>query len=299
MPGPLVLHRGNHHRTLRGVPRARAEHDERHPTWGGTKTLLCGAALVTEPADPVAVLDTPTPERARHAAAFAKPAGALLPGDYLRVHRRHPSAERGLDEGFSRVLWTAHLAQDAVERILTRPQWAHGRLVAVAYADNLDLLLLPDVDVDVLTAPNVERVAFDRGTEAVDDIFRRRFEDATEPDETWARAVDARLRPRPPAGEGDLYPTLITDPAERALLMEGVEGLRMVPLSALPWAHHLFKCAHADRVNPGWPGHWRLTGRTDEARAAAHSGHVPCIERTRHGGDREEQHARESRPTRA
>ncbi|OPC76696.1 hypothetical protein B4N89_45240 [Embleya scabrispora] len=248
LPGGLILHRGNHHRVLHAVPRARMEYDEHHPTWEETDTLLRGAALVQDCADPVDDLAPPVTKTARHAATFTKPASALLPGDYLRVHRRHPNTARGVDEGFSRVLWTEHLLEDAVERILTRPRWAHGRLVAVAYADNFDVLLLPDVDVDVLTAPNIERVAMDRGTDTFDDTFRRRFEDATEPDRASALVIDARLRPQPPAGEALLYPTLITDPHERALLLEGIEGLRSVPLSALPYPHHLFKCAHADRV---------------------------------------------------
>ncbi|WP_143658367.1 hypothetical protein [Embleya scabrispora] len=75
--------------------------------------------------------------------------------------------------------------------------------------------------MDVLTAPNIERIAVDRGADGFDDTFRRRFEDATEPDRAPALAIDAGRRPHPPAGEAQLYPTLITDPDERAPLLDG------------------------------------------------------------------------------
>jgi hypothetical protein len=98
--------------------------------------------------------------------------------------------------------------------------------------------------------PNPERAAVDRRDPwcTVSPVSIAGMREPSAAEHEQADRADARLRPAPPSGEAGLYPQLVTDPGERALLFHGVEGIRAVPVSALPWPHRLSRCAHAGRV---------------------------------------------------
>ncbi|MGC0417848.1 hypothetical protein ABIA38_003364 [Embleya sp. AB8] len=104
-----------------------------------TGTPLRGARRVEERVETAVAPDRSPGERTRHAAVFAKPASALLPGDYLRVHRRAPETARSVDEGFCRVHWTAILEGAA------RPWNASWRNRAGRAPGRRRLLRQPDI----------------------------------------------------------------------------------------------------------------------------------------------------------
>ncbi|MFD5559060.1 hypothetical protein [Kitasatospora griseola] len=105
------------------------------------------------------------PRAPRRAATFAKPAHALMTGDYLQIHaHRHPAADMGVDEGFRRVEAVRHFpAARAPARPRARaprqpgPARAGGGLVLAAVHGVHGTLLLTGTHITVLIAPNPER----------------------------------------------------------------------------------------------------------------------------------------------
>lgn len=78
--------------------------------------------------------------------------------------------------------------------------------------------------------------------------------------EEFGSAREAVRWPNPPEDDASLYP-VDPDPISRRMLLEGVDGLRMVALSQLPWPHHLHRCAHVDRFRAVEASYPRISGR--------------------------------------
>lgn len=285
MPGPVIL-RGGDHRVLAEVNPDRVANDERNLWWeldskplfhgavfpGPSPRLSCTVRKVDADQDPVG---WPSPDAAepavRRAASFVKPARALRVGDYLQVLAvRFPEHDRDTDEGFGRVEWIGYLDADYSGR-LCDACWA-GSLVTVRGLRGA--LLLPDRDVRVMVWPNPERAAVEpRGEwmgEPLVEIVGVR--EPTEAERAEADRLDEQLRPEPPAGEAELYPVTYTDEHERAMLFHGVDGIRTVPLAALPWPHRQFTCEHRERI--------RAIAKTypDDDPAGGHTGQTATAE---------------------
>ncbi|MFF2630910.1 hypothetical protein ACFVUN_34745 [Kitasatospora griseola] len=310
MPGPLLLRPGDH-RTADRVDGRRLAWDEANPTWAAGQLLFRDAV---EPASahwsrnhivaPTAVDaedDTGLVRAPRRAASFAKPVHALMEGHYLQIHQvRFPEADMGVDEGVHRVEAVRHLPAALLHPLLSDPAWAGGDLVLATVHGVPGTLLLPGTDVTVLTAPNPERRRSDETGPWTGAPFHD-FTGVTAPDPAHQQHTDRALRPQAPAGEAELYPSRFTDPAQLALHMNGVTGVRPVPLAALPWPHSQHKCAYtpqgkalaltypggvsppsrphrpspAGRGRPA-PGHLRAGGRDPSPPGAAPRGRARC-----------------------
>jgi hypothetical protein len=70
-----------------------------------------------------------------------------------------------------------------------------------------------------------------------DEAFFRAGRLPSDGETRWAQARDRELRPAPAPADEALYPVAFDDPFQRKLWVEGIGGLRLVPLSALPWPH--------------------------------------------------------------
>ncbi|WP_233435906.1 hypothetical protein [Streptomyces anulatus] len=258
MPGPVMLREGDQW-TLGEVDSGRARWDSAHPWWPETQEpLFTGSRLAAGPhpfrntihgPDLVApaAASEPQPPRQR-AAVFDKPAHLVMVGDYLQIHAlRHPKWDMRIDEGFHRVEWIGHLAGDALDAVLNDPAWARGRLTLASVHGLSGILVLPEVPVTVLVQPNPERRRSDEDEAWHEGPFYE-LAGVTEPDLTEQLHADARLRPEPPSSEAALYPSRFSSPAQRALHLDGVTGIRPVAASQLPWPHGLFKCPYGERA---------------------------------------------------
>ncbi|WP_189277429.1 hypothetical protein, partial [Kitasatospora griseola] len=254
MPGPLLLRPGDY-RTADRVDGRRLAWDEANLTWAAGPPLLFRDAVepagahwsrnhIVAPIAEDAEDDTSRVRAPRRAASFAKPVHALMEGDYLQIHQtRFPEADMGVDEGFHRVEAVRHLPAALLRPLLADPAWAGGDLVLATVHGVPGTLLLPGADVTVLTAPNPERRRSDETGPWSGAPFHD-FTGATVPDPARQQHTDRALRPQAPAGEAELYPSRFTDPDQLALHMNGVTGVRPVPLAALPWPHSQHKCAY-------------------------------------------------------
>jgi hypothetical protein len=253
LPGPVMLHEGDQW-TLKKVDTDRARWDEEHPCWPTDHELIfTGSRLAAGPhysrntiEGPALIEPTPRKKRphGRRAAAFTKPASALMVGDYVQIHAvRHPLRDMRIDEGFHRVEWVAHLAGDALATLLNDPSWARGRLTLASVHGLSGMLILPEAPVTVLAQPNPERRRWDKDNAWHAGPFYE-LAGATEPDLVEQQLIDAALRPEPTQDEAELYPSLFDSPQERALHLDGVECIRPVAASQLPWPHSLHKCPH-------------------------------------------------------
>ncbi|MEU6381664.1 hypothetical protein [Streptomyces sp. NPDC046909] len=253
LPGPVLLRSGDH-RVLTEVAPERLVWDAEHPTWSMGKPLFVGGQVPRKVhwsrgdlAAPVGVSPkTASVPPTRRAASFAKPASALCIGDYLRIHVQFPKRDRGIDEGYHRVEWLAHLTGEGIAGLLVDPTWANGTVTLVTVQGLGGMLVLPEADVHVQVQPNVERTVWDKeDTRRGGPPFT--LTGAVEPDPDVQRAKDADHRPAAPEDEADLYPTVFSTPEARTLHLDGVTAVRAVPASALPWPHSLFRCEYAGR----------------------------------------------------
>jgi len=258
LPGPVMLPEGDQW-TLGEVDGERARWDEAHPWWPtehnlvfASSSLAAGPHFLRSRIEGPALLEqaarsVPTQPQPR-AAAFNKPARALMVGDYLQTHAvRHPAWDMQIDEGFHRVEWVGHLAGAALAAVLNDPGWARGRLTLASVHGLSGMLLLPDAPVTVLTQPNPERRRWDEDT-AWHSLPHYELAGATEPDLAEQQRIDSELRPPPTRSEEQLYPSRFSTPDKRALHLHGVDAIRPVAASQLPWPHGLFKCPYADRA---------------------------------------------------
>ncbi|MFE2270725.1 hypothetical protein ACFXB4_15960 [Streptomyces lavendulae] len=255
MLGPVLLRAGDHH-VARAVDEARQQWDRLHLTWPEPSTaMFVGGKVRTEPlwerteaAGPEPIRSSPGREIKRRPKTFEKPASALCMGDYLQTQTcRFPAQDMGFDEGFWRVEWIAHLEGAALQTLLVNPEWARGRVTLANVYGVSGVLVIPETTVRVLLVPNPERLRND-----LDGPWREKpyfpFAGATVPNEDDQQLKDAALRPPAGADEADLYPSSFSTPADRDLFLNGVTGIRPVPVSQLPWPHRLSKCLHFPRV---------------------------------------------------
>ncbi|MFI7135796.1 hypothetical protein ACIBQ1_59835 [Nonomuraea sp. NPDC050153] len=284
VPGPLLLHCGDH-QVLTQIDADREHHEQAAPWWPSLPApFFTRAHIVTAVRQLPAAPATEPPDRRdgrppRMATTMTMPAHALRPGDYLEaIAARHPAADRSSDEGFARVQWIEVLDPEHAGRLTTHPAWRGQRLLLVRLRSALDILLLgADSPVRVLAYVNPERAAFEGSFDSDGDgpTFDPKVPAGrpfTPAEEQAAHLQRERLRQdvRLPADEAALYPQRQTDPAERRRLLHGVNGVRLVPLSSLPWPHGLFKCAHAPtgaRLARGYP----RDKDSDGASQAAHA----------------------------
>ncbi|MFJ9967118.1 hypothetical protein [Streptomyces avermitilis] len=258
MPGPVMLREGDQW-TLGEVDSDRARWDAAHPWWPETpEPLFTGSRLAAGPhpfrstihgPDLVAPAAAPEPQPPRQrAAVFDKPAHMVMVGDYLQIHAlRYPKWDMRIDEGFHRVEWIGHLAGDALDAVLNDPAWARGRLTLASVHGLSGILVLPEVPVTVLIQPNPERRRSDEDEAWHEGPFYE-LAGVIEPALTEQLHADARIRPEPPGSEAALYPSRFSSPAQRALHLDGVTGIRPVAASQLPWPHGLFKCPYGERA---------------------------------------------------
>ncbi|WP_055598306.1 hypothetical protein [Streptomyces aureus] len=266
MPGPVLLRAGDHH-VARAIDEERQRWDRLHPTWPEPSTAMFvgGKAQTellwgrTETPGPEPIRSSPGSEVRRRPRTFEKRAGALRVGDYLQTQTcRFPAEDMGVDEGFWRVEWIAHLEGAALQNLLADPAWARGRVTLANVYGISGVLVIPETSVRVLVVPNPERLRND-----LDGPWRERpyfqFVGATVPNEEDQQRRDAVLRSPAQADEADLYPSAFSDPADRELFLNGVQGIRPVPASQLPWPHRLSKCRHFPRVEAiekSYPDDW-------------------------------------------
>ncbi len=267
VPGPLVLYSGDQ-ATLAQVDPERDAYDRTHPWWPpgagasffrGAEPLEVESWLRTPSAgarQPITWPDPSNPARAsRRAAAVVLTAHALREGDYLEIMAaRFPEGDRTADEGFARVQWVGVLDRQHVPSLIADRAWAATSLMVVRTRGMVGLLLLrADQPVNVLGYVNPERAAIEGSVdvEGNEPPWDPLIEPTTQPADAPGEAAGARAvlnSWKPPCGEAELYPRRFTDPEERRLLLEGINGLRLVPLSSLPWPHHLSRCPHLPRV---------------------------------------------------
>ncbi|MEU4574661.1 hypothetical protein [Nonomuraea sp. NPDC023979] len=284
VPGPLLLHCGDH-QVLTQIEADREGHERRAPWWRSLPSpFFTRAHVVTAsrqlPAAPAAEPPVRRDGRpSRMATTVTMPACALRPGDYLEaIAARYPAAERSPDEGFARVQWIEVLDPEHAGQLTAYPAWRGQRLLLVRLRSALDILLLgADSPVRVLAYVNPERAAFEGSFDPDGDgpTFDPKVPACrpfTPAEEQAAHLLRERLRQDVdlPDDEAALYPQRCTDPAERRRLLHGVNGVRLVPLSSLPWPHGLFKCAHApaaQRLTRGYPS----DKHSDRASQAAHA----------------------------
>jgi len=254
LPGPVLLRLGDH-RVLDEVDADRQQHDLAHPWWPVEQALMfTNSHLPTEPhysreivTGPTAVTGTRRPIPGRRAQVFAKPASALMVGDYLQIHAtRFPETDMGTDEGFHRVESVQHLPEHLLPALLADPSWAHGRLTAATVHGLSGTVLLPEAPVTVLVAPNEERRRNDETELWWDGVFHA-FTGATEPVPAQQQIEDLKHRPAPDPVQGDLYPSRFDNAFDRAMHMDGVSAVRPVATSELPWPHDMFRCPHRAR----------------------------------------------------
>jgi hypothetical protein len=168
----------------------------------------------------------------------------LLTGDYLRIHKgRWPETDHDVDEGFARIEHLRLLDQEAVETLFADPAW-HTTLVVVSVHGLSGVVVLRAEDkVTVMAFANPDREILERRNRW-SGRPEMEFTDSrlpTEAERQAAGSLDAALRPR--VNEADWYPSLFRDSFARRLKAEGVDGLRTVPLSALPWPHSQSNCS--------------------------------------------------------
>ncbi|MFF4531665.1 hypothetical protein ACFY1P_20635 [Streptomyces sp. NPDC001407] len=283
MPGAVLLDGGDHH-VETAVESARRAWDLQNPTWPARQeALFTGGRIPQGQHADRTRLETDNedddhddgpdrrpgvvPTGRRRAAAFSKPATAVMAGDYVQIHTvRFPAQDMGVDEGFHRVEWARHLPPEHAAGLLTDPAWTAGTVTLLCVHGLPGTLVLPPIDVRVLVQPNAERVAEDRS----DWWHEGPFHELTgmhAPDTDSLRHQDAALRPTPPDDEAALYPSRFTDPLQRALHLEGVTAVRPVAASGLPWPHFLFKCPHGGRAKDLQ----RTYPETSGSRQAAHA----------------------------
>ncbi|MFE9469377.1 hypothetical protein ACFYNW_38380 [Streptomyces virginiae] len=262
----MLLRPGDHH-AADAIEEERQQWDQRNPTWPKhPAAVFAGGNVPPAPLWNRIGAVGPKPIRAnrgseieRRPMSFEKPASALCVGDYLQTQAcRFPFEDMGLDEGFWRVEWIAHIEGGTLRNLLADPDWARGRVTLANVYGVSGVLVIPETSVRVLVVPNPERVRND-----VDGPWREKpyfdFVGATVPDHADQQQRDADLRPLPPADEADLYPSSFSNPADRALFLHGVTGIRPVPVSRLPWPHRLSKCPHFPRVeaiDKTYPDDW-------------------------------------------
>lgn len=266
MPGPVLLRAGDHH-AADAIDEERQRWDRLHPTWPEAFTpIFVGGELPAVPpsaregtAGPEEIRSSPGREIERRPMSFEKPASALCVGDYLQTQAcRFPAEDMGFDEGFWRVEWIAHLEGKALQALIADPAWAGGKVTLAHVYGISGVLVIPETTVRVLVVPNPERLRND-----LDGPWHEKpyfhFDGATVPDENDQRRRDAVLRPPAPADEADLYPSSFSSPDDRTLFLEGVTGIRPVPVSRLPWPHRLSKCHHFRRleaIEKTYPEDW-------------------------------------------
>ncbi|NJP98446.1 hypothetical protein HCN51_55035 [Nonomuraea sp. FMUSA5-5] len=284
LPGPLLLHCGDH-QVLTQVDADREHHEQIVPWWPSLPApFFTRAHVITDvrrlPAAPAAQPPIGQAGRpGRMATTMTMPAHALRPGDYLEaIAARHPAADRSPDEGFARVQWIEVLDPEHAGHLTAYPAWHGQGLLLVRLRSAHDMLLLAaDSPIRVLAYVNPERAAFEGSFDLDGDgppfdpkvPASRPF---TPAEDQAARLQRERLRQdvHLPADEAALYPQRQTDPVERRRLLHGVNRVRLVPLSSLPWPHGLFKCAHAsaaERLARGYP----RDKNGDSASQAAHA----------------------------
>lgn len=267
MPGLVLLRPGDHH-AADVVDEERQRWDQLNPTWPKyPAAVLAGGTVPEEPhwgrtgaVGPKPTRSKPGSKIARRPVSFEKPASALRVGDYLQTQAcRFPAEDMGLDEGFWRVEWIAHVEGAAIQTLLADPDWARGKVTLANVYGVSGVLVLPETSVRVLVVPNSERVRND-----LDGPWREKLcyqiVGATVPDDTGQQGKDAALRPPAPADEADLYPSCFSNPTDRALHLHGVTGIRPVPVSQLPWPHRLSKCQYFPRVEAiekTYPDDWQ------------------------------------------
>ncbi|MFF9909538.1 hypothetical protein [Streptomyces sp. NPDC013457] len=298
MPGPVLLRAGDH-QVAHAIDEERQRWDRLNLTWPEAPTaMFVGGAVPTAPVrgrdgnpGPEPIRSSPGSEIKRRPMSFEKPAGALCVGDYLQTQAsRFPADDMGFDEGFWRVEWIAHVEGAALPTLLADPDWARGRVTLAGVYGLSGVLVLPETSVRVLVVPNPERLRNDLdGPWGERPYFQ--FVGARMPDQNDQQRKDAALRPSAPADEADLYPSNFSNPADRDLFLNGVTGIRSVPVSRLPWPHRLSRCRHFPRVEAiekTYPDNWyagqvahaelfaRLT-QEDFAACPYHEGNWPAI----------------------
>jgi hypothetical protein len=180
---------------------------------------------------------------ARRPRTFQKSSQELLVGDYLQVaQERFTGEQHGLDEGFHRVERIEYLDEAPVRELFRGlMRWDRGAVVVFCHGMP-GPLVLPIGDVTVLADVNPERRANDERGQwhlPADEVLFRAGRLPSDDETRWAQTQDNRLRPAPEPDPQGLYPVTFDDPFTRTLWVEGVYGLRLVPLSELPWPHSI------------------------------------------------------------
>lgn len=255
VPGPLVLSDGDV-QVLDHTSPERMDHDEARPWWPHNERLLLlgGVAAGDQPhrwrreprplSGHVTWANAESPRRAaRRATAFTKPAEALLVGDYLRIHRdRWPECDQEVDEGYSRIEHIRLINSDLTQRMFDDPAWYGPVIVVSTYGLNGVLVLRAQDAIEVQASPSPERMAWEirnQWAHSPSPVFKGSRVPTDDEDQT-ARTVDAARRPQ--VDETHWYPSQYSDHFQRRLALESHYGLRMVPLSALPWPHFQAAC---------------------------------------------------------
>lgn len=183
---------------------------------------------------------------ARRPRTFQKSSQELLVGDYINVvQERFTGEQRGLDEGFHRVERVEYLDEAPVRELFRGSMlWDNGAVVVFCHGIP-GPLVVPVGDITVLADINPERRAHDEREQwhpwdlPADEAFFRAGRLPSDDETWWAQTQDSELRPAPAPDDEGLYPVTFDDPFTRKLWVEGIYGLRLVPLSELPWPHRI------------------------------------------------------------
>lgn len=260
MPGPVVADPGTY-LVAKSIDARRQKRDTIEPWWSlPTGPVFRGATLIAGPADtsqPAEITNgeaEATDQGARRSAtSYSIPARGLSAGDYLQIlGAQHPDHVCAPDEGFHRVFGVRVIAPDDAVGVAGPPLIGDAGLVAVGVRGLRGVLLLgADQPVQVLAFVNPEREAYEGPDDEDDGLYPKlKFARRRLPDEdALSSEIKASCRTDPPDDEADLYP-IEPDPDVRQMLLQGIEGIRSVNLSELPWPHQGSNCDLFPRRGP-------------------------------------------------
>ncbi|MEY9894262.1 hypothetical protein ABIA31_007948 [Catenulispora sp. MAP5-51] len=308
MPGAVVADAGTYF-VAKAISARRLKQDTAEPWWSlPAGPVFRGATLKSGPTSdvvPTEIADDETEvtdQSRRRATSYSIPARGLSAGDYLQIlSGQHPDHACAPDEGFHRVYGVRIIDPDDAARVAGPPVAGDAGLVVVGVRGLRGVLLLEaNRPVQKLAFVNPERDAYERPDDGDDDLYpeltlaRQRRPD----EEALSAEIDASCRTDSPDDEADLY-SIEPDPDARRMLLQGIEGVRPVNLSELPWPHLGSKCdlfprrapiaaTYPDAKVPGASSGWEIgqaasaemyavTSPSDRARCSYHKANWTAI----------------------